>query len=191
MKALNAVNAMQSPHPVLARPHSPRSRSWSIACALALSWTLAGAVLAGPPPPRPAGPGGPPGPFRSDLSPLSPTLRDLYPPELILENQGALAMTEDQIQALKKMLQDTHTASLDIQITLQRHVEALRNALRGPRVDEVAALAAADKVMQLESATKRTHLSMLIRIKNLLTPDQIRRIESLHPRGGPPRDRPE
>lgn len=151
--------------------------------------TAATAVLAGPPPPPP---GGPPGPFRSDLSPQSPTLRDLYPPDLILENQGALALTDDQLQSIKKMLQETHGSSLDIQITLQRHVESLRNALRAPHVDETAALAAADKVMQLESATKRVHLTMLIRIKNLLTADQQRKLETLMPHGPPPPpDRPD
>lgn len=161
---------------------SPARRSGVRSLAGIAAAAVVSATLAAPPPrggPGGPPPGGPGGPFRSDISPQSPTLRDLYPPEQVLENQVALGMTDDQLDALKKLLQETHTATLDAQFTLQRNVEALRAALQSSRVDEAAALAAADRVMQLESATKRTHLSMLIRIKNLLTADQQKKLDAL------------
>ena len=46
-------------------------------------------------------------------------------------------------------------------------------------MDEGKVLSAADAVMRLEVDVKKTHLTMLVRIKNILTPDQQDRLEQL------------
>ena len=46
-------------------------------------------------------------------------------------------------------------------------------------VDEVKVLERADKIMSLEREIKRAHLTLLVRLKNLLTPAQIAKLKSL------------
>jgi len=98
--------------------------------------------------------------------------KNLFPPELILSNQDALGLTDDQIAAMKKLLNDTHAKTLDIHVDLQRATERLNNALEPSKIDEAAALAAADQAMTLEAQVKRAHMTLMIRIKNLLTEEQ-------------------
>jgi Spy/CpxP family protein refolding chaperone len=109
------------------------------------------------------GPGGPGGPMFE---------KNLFPPELILSNQDALGLTDEQIAAMKKLLNETHSKTLDIHVDLQRATERLNKAVEPAKVDEAAALAAADQAMALEAQVKRAHLTMMIKMKNLLTEEQ-------------------
>jgi Spy/CpxP family protein refolding chaperone len=53
------------------------------------------------------------------------------------------------------------------------------NLLRGVPIDEAKVLEQADKVMAVERDVKKMHLSMLIRIKNLLTAEQIAKLQEI------------
>jgi hypothetical protein len=111
-----------------------------------------------------------------------PFARDLFPAELVLQNQLAIGLTEAQIASIKKLLNETHSRTLDVETELRRFAEKLRDALRPQRVDEAAALGFADQVMKLETEMKKTHLAMLIRLKNLLTPEQQAKLRELQPK---------
>ena len=144
----------------------------------------------GPPPgsmPR-MGPLGGPGGGPHGGPGMQPFERDLYPPELVLSNQLAIGMTDEQVAALKKLLADTHTRLFDVQVDLQRAQERIAQNLKPAKVDEAAVLASADQVMALESQMKKTHLTLLVRIKNLLTEEQQAKLDSLrpHPPAPPP-----
>ena len=101
-----------------------------------------------------------------------PLERGLFPPELVLSNQIALGLSAEQITSIKKQVGDTHTRVLDVQVDLHRVTEQLQVALDAPKVDESAVLALASQAMDLEKQVKSAHLALMIRVKNLLTPDQ-------------------
>jgi Spy/CpxP family protein refolding chaperone len=46
-------------------------------------------------------------------------------------------------------------------------------------IDEAKAMAQASRVMDAENRVKSAHLVMLVRIKNLLTPDQQKKLREL------------
>ena len=102
----------------------------------------------------------------------SPMGQDLFPPELVLTNQIALGLTADQIAAIKKQVGDTHSRVLDVQVDLNRVTEQLHTALARPKIDEAAVLALASQAMDLEKQVKTAHLTLMIRVKNLLTQEQ-------------------
>ena len=133
-----------------------------------------GRVLPAGAPPM-GGPGGPGGPG------APPFERFLYPPELVLNNQIAIGLTDDQIGAIKKLLTDTQTRVVNVQVDLQRAAEGLSRTLEASRVDETSALAASDQAMTLEAQMKKAHLTLLVRIKNLLTEDQQAKLDALRP----------
>ena len=143
--------------------------------ALPLALVLAAAAHAAGP-----GPGAPmrgPGGFHGG----PPMDRSLFPPDLILSNQIALGLTDDQTTAIKKMINDTHQKVLDVQTSLQRATEQLHTELSAPKVNEAAALSFATQAMDLEQQVKTAHMTLLIRIKNLLTPEQQTKAAALRP----------
>src|SRR5258706_12696839 len=101
-----------------------------------------------------------------------PMEHNLFPPELILMNQMALGLSTEQVDAIKKQVGDTHNRVLDAQVDLHRVTEQLHAALELPKVDEAAVLALASQAMDLEKKIKTAHLTLMIRVENLMTADQ-------------------
>ena len=110
-----------------------------------------------------------------------PMEHNLFPPELILMNQMALGLSTDQVDAIKKQVGDTHSRVLDSQVDLHRVTEQLHAALEPPTVDERAVLSLAAQAMDLERKIKTAHLTLMIRVKNLLAADQQERARALSP----------
>jgi Spy/CpxP family protein refolding chaperone len=62
---------------------------------------------------------------------------------------------------------------------MQGEAGKLAQLLQPPKVDEAAALAQVDKVLGMEREVKRAQISLLIEIKNLLTPPQQQKLFDL------------
>ena len=122
---------------------------------------------------------GHPGPARGFHAP--PMDDNLFPPDLLLSNQIAIGLSDDQVAAIKKALNETHPKVIDVQTSLQRVTEQLGDQLESPRIDEGAALGLASQAMDLEKQIKTAHMSLLIRVKNLLTPEQQEKAKALRP----------
>lgn len=106
----------------------------------------------------------------------------LFPPELILQHQSAIALGDAQRSALVAELKRAQAASLEPQVELQRRVERLVELLKPDRVDEPQALAQLDQVLAAEREVKRQHIALAVRLKALLSPEQIRRLRALRAR---------
>jgi Spy/CpxP family protein refolding chaperone len=101
-----------------------------------------------------------------------------------MRHQDALGITAQQRDAILKEMERAHSQIFPLQWQMSAAVELLSKALEAPRVDEERALAQADKVMTLERDIKRTHLILLIRIRNLLTDSQRAKAAELRGRAG-------
>jgi Spy/CpxP family protein refolding chaperone len=117
----------------------------------------------------------------------------LFSPELVMEHQGAIALTPAQHQTITKEVERAHTELLRIQWELDAEKEKLATLLDANMVDEARSKAAAAEVMKREVAIKSAHLGMLVRIKNALTADQqaqLRAIREADRCGGPRKAEP-
>jgi len=103
----------------------------------------------------------------------------LVAPQLLLRNQLALGLTDDQIETIKKLVGESHSKTIDLRTDLQRVTERLGAIVAASKVDEPAALAASEEAMALESQIKKAHLALLIRVKNLLTAEQFEKAKAL------------
>lgn len=108
-----------------------------------------------------------------------PIARNLFPPELVMKHGGEIGLDERQRASIKEAIQRAQSRFLDAQWDLQGESEKMVRLLQAKPVDEAAVLAQADKVMGLEREVKKTQLSLLIRIKNLLTDSQQARLKEL------------
>jgi uncharacterized membrane protein len=122
-----------------------------------------------------------PDPIPSDGEPRGGTAveRELYPAELVMDHQAAIGLSDEQREAIRTELRRAQTELVDAELDLRAHREALARTLAPPRVDEAAAMRAAEQVVDGERAIKLSHMQLLVRIKNVLTPAQQRALDRL------------
>src|SRR5262249_38803119 len=108
-----------------------------------------------------------------------PIASRLYPPELIMQHQQELGIDDKQRAAILKEIEKVQSQVLQLQWQLQAQVQNLGKLLDSTPIDEAKAIAQAEKVMNLERDVKKTHLALLIRLKNLLTDAQRVKLAAL------------
>ena len=101
-----------------------------------------------------------------------PISNSLFPVELIMQHQQAIGLSENQKNFIKTEVRKAQVKFTDLQFQLQDETEAMATLLKKDRVDEPQMLAQLDKILGLEREIKRTHLSLIVQIKNMLTPEQ-------------------
>src|ERR1044071_10229215 len=110
----------------------------------------------------------------------------MFPPEMIMQHQRELGLTDEQKQFMRSEIQRTTTRSNELQWQLQDAMEALHETMKAPQINEQQALAQLGKVLDAEREIKTLHMGMAIRIKNKLTPDQQMKLQSMrHMMDGP------
>jgi Spy/CpxP family protein refolding chaperone len=118
-------------------------------------------------------------------NPSDDPLRDhFFPPELVMQNQQALGLSDDQRSALKAELRQAQQRFTELQWKLDDEMERFVALVGGPQVDETQALAQLDKVLAAEREVKRTQMQLLIRIKDRLRPEQQARLQEIRRKGG-------
>jgi len=119
-----------------------------------------------------------------------PFLDQLFPPELVMRNQTEIGLTATQQAAITQAMTEAHTKLIDLQWKLEAATQALTKILEQATVDETAALAQWEQVTSIEQQVKKAHFTLLVRIKNQLTPAQQEKLRTLRPArpgpGGPP-----
>jgi Spy/CpxP family protein refolding chaperone len=110
--------------------------------------------------------------------------QNLFAPEVVLKYRQEIGLDDSQSKSLKELVQKAQARFLDVQWDMQSEATKLGALLRAPRIEETAAIAQADKVLGMERQVKEAQLSLLIRIKNLLTPAQQDKLAELR-RSGP------
>jgi Spy/CpxP family protein refolding chaperone len=107
----------------------------------------------------------------------------LFPPELVMLHADAIGLDEAQRDALKEAVKEVQPLFLDRQFELQAELGRLRKQVAAAQVDEAAALASLDRILALEREIKRAQVGLLVRLKNLLRPEQQRRLAALRDEG--------
>lgn len=120
------------------------------------------------------------GPAPAEPAPADdPLARFLFPPDKVLGHSQEIGLDEAQRQSIRGELQKAQARFLDSQFEMQPETEKMVRLLQEKPVDEAKVLAQADKVMSLEREVKKTQLTLLIRIRNLLTSAQQAKMSEL------------
>lgn len=112
-------------------------------------------------------------------SSADPIAAKLFPPEAVMAHQQSIGLTDGQRKAITAAIAALQSKVVELQWEMTGEQTALVELLGRPSVDEVAALARADRLMELERRIKHEHLAALIRIKNTLRPEQQARLRAL------------
>lgn len=136
--------------------------------------------------PRRPGPGGPGGRIVEE---------NFFPPELVMRNQRAIDLSPDQQTAIKAEMKKTMPRFAELQWSQTAEEETMGDLVKAERPDEKQVLAQLDKLLEIENEMKRLQLALMIKIKNILKPEQQAKLRDLKPQrpgppgegGGPPR----
>jgi Spy/CpxP family protein refolding chaperone len=159
--------------------------------ALAIAIALVSAVLVAAQEPQPQQPDQPQQP-RTPHPPRDPMGDAMFPPEMIMQHQRELGLTDAQKTFMRGEINKTSARFNELQWQLQDAMEALHETMKANTVNEQLALSQLDKVLENERAIKRLHIELAIRIKNNLTPEQQTKLQGMRhgpgfggPGGGP------
>jgi Spy/CpxP family protein refolding chaperone len=120
------------------------------------------AALAQVPPGAGAGPGPKDDPFG----------RYLFPPDRVMSHSLDIGLGDAQKTAIRNEVQKVQPKFLDSQFELQSEGEKMIKLLQEKPVDEAKVLAQVDRILAIEKEIKKSQISLLVRIKNILTPAQ-------------------
>jgi len=108
-----------------------------------------------------------------------PIAEQVLPPELIMQHQKTIGLSDAQKNAVIAEIKRAQGRMVDLQWDLQRAMERLVELIRQDRADEQAVIAQLDAVLAAEREIKHIHLTLAVRLKNLLTPAQQRMLRDL------------
>jgi Spy/CpxP family protein refolding chaperone len=142
---------------------------------IAFAFVLSAASLAAQgAPPGQRGPGS--GPAPDDFG------RNFFPPELVMQHQSEIGLQDSQRAALASAIQQAQSKFTDVQWKLSAEGEKMGRLLQPAQVDETQVLEEVDRILALEREMKRTQISLMVRIKNTLTPAQQAKLAEIRDR---------
>ena len=113
-----------------------------------------------------------------------PFARFLFPPDRVMSHSLDIGLEDAQKTAIRNEVQKVQGKFLDTQFELQGESEKMVRLLQEKTVDEARVLAQVDRILALEREIKKTQISLLVRIKNILTPSQQAKLAEIQRASG-------
>lgn len=107
-----------------------------------------------------------------------PLAHHVFPPELVMQHQREIALTDEQKAFLRGEIQRVTLRFTELQWQMQDAMEGLVSTLKGGSVNEQQALSQLDKILDTEREIKHLHVGLAVRIKNKLTPEQQSKLQA-------------
>jgi len=103
----------------------------------------------------------------------------MFDPQLVLKHAQAIGLTAAQRRSILDELRATQLALAPLQADMTEPALELQSLIEAPRIDEAQALAKIDRVLRLENEVKKAQAVFVIRVKNILTPEQQTKLRAL------------
>ena len=107
----------------------------------------------------------------------------LFPPDRVMSHSLELGLDDAQKTAIKNEVQSVQGKFVDLQFALQAESEKMVRLLQEKPVDETKVLAEVDRILALEKDIKKMQVTLLVRVKNVLTPSQQAKLAELQKAG--------
>jgi Spy/CpxP family protein refolding chaperone len=113
-----------------------------------------------------------------------PIGQSFFAPELVIQHQEAIGLSAEQKDYLKTEIRQAQLKFTELQWKLQDEMEKLISLVKQPRVDEQQVLAQLERLLAAEREIKKEQVTLLVRIKNKLTPEQQGKLAELRSKSG-------
>jgi len=105
----------------------------------------------------------------------------LFPPNVILEHQAELELSKSQFTDIRAAVVEVQAGVAEHEWDMREAYQALMQELDKKPIDEDRVLLHASTALLAENQVKKKQMAMLVRLKNLLTAEQIRYLETVYP----------
>jgi Spy/CpxP family protein refolding chaperone len=109
----------------------------------------------------------------------------LFSPESLMANSARIGLSEQQQGAIQEEIKKSMNRFLDLKWKMQKEEQVMETLLKPDKVDEKQVMAQLDKILGIEDEIKKTHATLLVRLKNILTPEQQAKLRDLQ-KNAPP-----
>ena len=111
--------------------------------------------------------------------PSDPIGDSFFAPELVMQHQEEIKLTDDQKNFLKTELRKVQMRFTELQWKLQDESEKMVALVKQQHIDEQQTLAQLDKILDAEREIKRLQIALIVKIKNSLTAEQQARLQEI------------
>jgi allophanate hydrolase subunit 1 len=103
----------------------------------------------------------------------------LFPPNVILEHQAELNLSKEQFTAIKAAVVGVQANVAEHEWDIREAYQSIMAELDKQPIDQAQVLEYVDAALDAENEVKKQQVAMLVKLKNLLTDDQIAYLESI------------
>jgi len=103
----------------------------------------------------------------------------LFPPNVILENQAELNLSKEQFTAIRAAVVDVQANIAEYEWDMREAYLKMMAELDKAPIDERIVLGHVTAALAAENEVKKHQVAMLVRLKNLLTDEQVAYLESV------------
>lgn len=111
---------------------------------------------------------------------------NLFNPELVMQHQDDIGLTDQQRSVITAEITKAQQKATEVAWKMQKELQQLATLTRAQPVNEDAVLLVLDRLLGFEREVKRAQVTLLIRIKNALTPEQQTKLRELRDGAGRP-----
>jgi Spy/CpxP family protein refolding chaperone len=103
----------------------------------------------------------------------------LFPPNVILEHQDELGLSKEQFTAIRAAVVEVQGNVAEHEWDLREAYQRVLSELDESPIDEGAVLDNVEAALRAENQVKKLQVAMLIKLRNLLTDEQVEYLQSV------------
>ena len=103
----------------------------------------------------------------------------LFPPNIILEHQTALDLSDQQLAEIREAVLEVQSNIAEHQWDLREAYQRVMEELDQSPIDEASVMTNIDLALVAENKVKKMQVVMLIRLRNLLTDEQFDYLQTI------------
>jgi Spy/CpxP family protein refolding chaperone len=106
-------------------------------------------------------------------------MRHLYPVEMVMRHQGELNITDAQREKLMKASQESQKVYIEEKWAISATEAKMEQTLKEPKIDDAKAMTLLNELFKHEQAIKKARLQLMITVKNTLTAEQKKTLDTM------------
>ncbi len=122
-------------------------------------------------------------PLGAQAKPDDAFQRAMFDPQFVLRNAQAIGLSPAQRKTILDELKSAQIALAPLQVDMTGPAMELQELVDAPRVDEAKVLVIVEQVLRIENEVKKRQVMLIVRIKNVLSPEQQSRLRAIRDAG--------
>jgi Spy/CpxP family protein refolding chaperone len=108
-----------------------------------------------------------------------PIAQSFFSPELVMQNQQSIGLTETQLTNIQKEIQAAQSEFMPLQWDLQKEMEKFKSLISKESLSEAEVIAQLDRMLTIENRIKKRQILLMTRIKNALSREQQEKLRQI------------